>query len=755
MEDVSLLPQPAELAAFGQFPPYLARAVRREWLRRRCYPAPGVCGDADAGSWLASLADSMPARALPLSACDDELCDFAAQAANDGSRLRMHGASLEELAAFCHQRGVGLPAGDSEDSIARRVGCPVWWRRNLRKQAARRTEMLAIRLGLVHKRAGLYASHDTLLRRRAQKRRNSALLEAMQAVNELGDTFTLAELAERSTANPALRRAELMTRIAGFEYIARGLDMAGEFLTITAPSRFHPVHAKGGRRNGKYDGSTPLDARDYLAGMWSRITAALARAGIRIFGFRVAEPHHDGTPHFHGLFFLHRAEVATFRRIVARHAVRECRQELGLTYCLTRAAALDKARALKAAGQQGSLRHIAARLRVEADFWARPPRRVWWAIRARVFFKAINWRLGTAAGYIAKYVAKNIDGQQQNGHSVGLDFEAAQGEVDVMVTAQRVDAWAACWGIRQFQQVGGPPVGVWRELRRWDYAGAEAVLQVAAVAADAGNWGRFMEVMGGYEARRKDMPLRVAKEMAGPNRYGEQAGQPSVVFGVVEVESGVVAKSRVHEWTISNGRTAPAWTRVNNSTKPVNERDIVIDQARLDQVHPEEWVSFKLAIDEMERYERIKPVDTPFLPPAQMAVQQRTRRSALMAYEEQRGLLRQFSHLIDEWVGGHMAKVVARRDLDSRLAVGRALYKRVARTPGRGLEVIADARIFYLNDHARREREAAAPPGRWQAGGSSQPITVQLAQATAAARRWVANTNPDAAGVLTLGRSPP
>ena len=83
--------------------------------------------------------------------------------------------------------------------------------------------------------------------------------------------------------------------------------------------------------------------------------------------------------------------------------------------------------------------------------------------------------------------------------------------------------------------------------------------------------------------------------------------------------------------------------------------------------------------------------------------------------------------------------------------VGRALYKRAAKTPGRGLEVIADARIFYLNEHARLEREAAAPPGRWHSGGSSLPIAVQLAQATAAARRWVADTDPDAAGVLTLG----
>nr|MDQ4540642.1 hypothetical protein [Chromobacterium amazonense] len=109
---------------------------------------------------------------------------------------------------------------------------------------------------------------------------------------------------------------------------------------------------------------------------------------------------------------------------------------------------------------------------------------------ARVAFEAIDWKRGTAAGYIAKYIAKNVDGAKHNGDSVGVDFEALDhagvagpddgaskdqaAATDATVTAVRVDAWASHWGIRQFQQIGGPPVGVWRELRRWDYQAADA-----------------------------------------------------------------------------------------------------------------------------------------------------------------------------------------------------------------------------------------------------------------------------------------
>lgn len=69
-----------------------------------------------------------------------------------------------------------------------------------------------------------YVSRETLVRRIQQNERNQAAMEAIVLRNELDQEYTVAELVATGPANRAIRRAELMTRISGFERIAGDME---------------------------------------------------------------------------------------------------------------------------------------------------------------------------------------------------------------------------------------------------------------------------------------------------------------------------------------------------------------------------------------------------------------------------------------------------------------------------------------------------------------------------------------------------
>ena len=519
---------------------------------------------------------------LSLSAPDHEICHYAeaqAQVFCELNHNHLTTGNIDQILKRLDKLGITVEA-ETEEGLRARVADPLFWRRNIRKFITRKIESIGRQqLGLVHRHSQLYCTDDSVVRFLQQTARNQKILEQVLAVNQYGQEFTLFELMEKSTANPKLRRAELMTRISGFEYIAVELGHAGEFITLTCPSRFHPRLARSGQRNPKFDGSAPDEAAQYLQQVWSRIQAGLARENIKIYGFRVAEPHHDGTPHWHGLFFMEKQHVARFRQIVARHACRENREELGLSYVLTKTEANALARIQQAKirtyttdkKQIPSIATLQKRIKIEKSVWDNPPSHIWQDVSARIEFKAIDWKRGTAAGYIAKYIAKNIDGMTNHDDPIGFDFETDG--LNAKATSIRVRAWSHVWGIRQFQQIGGAPVTVWRELRRLEYAQnneEQNTLLSAAFAADKGDWAKFCLLMGGVNKRRKEQNLTLLKKTQEElNRYGEPRADSTL--GVVEKETGFFKVTRDYQWQIKlNGKvlggfTAP-WTCVNNST---------------------------------------------------------------------------------------------------------------------------------------------------------------------------------------------
>ncbi|PHV09709.1 hypothetical protein CSQ89_20240, partial [Chitinimonas sp. BJB300] len=161
-------------------------------------------------------------------------------------------------------------------------------------------------------------------------------------------------------------------------------------------------------------------------------------------------------------------------------------------------------------------------------------------------------RVGGAVAYLTKYLTKNLDGKSEQRRedgehlAMGDDYEA---DTDSITGAQKVRAWASLWHVRQFQFYGGPPVALWRELRKLRGTKQDdTVIDQAATAADTGDWSLFCQLLGGPLARRKDLPLSLAKEDRPEqvNRYGEAAC--AVVKGVEAGSAKVVTRTKT--WAI-------------------------------------------------------------------------------------------------------------------------------------------------------------------------------------------------------------
>lgn len=502
-----------------------------------------------------------------------------------------------------------------------------WWKRQLYKFLYRAFEAIMRECGMVHRRADLYVSNEAFKRFEQRKLKARAFFEQAEAIcEETGESFVLAELWEHSMANPAIRRMELMTRMRGFDEISRVHGHYGCMVTLTCPSRFHKKLSKNSADNPKFDGSTPRDGADYLQKVWTQIRANLGRAGIRIYGFRIAEPHHDATPHWHLLLFMEQAHKEAFRRVVAKYGCRADREELGLNYFET-----DKERAaeakrrqeaiLRESGKKISLAQLKAAMKTEDEFWENYSFRFWQKSRAsaRVDFKDIDPAKGCAAAYLAKYVSKNIDGLTNSGESMGDDDEAEPG-TSAPETAKRVGAWASQWGIRQFQQIGGVPVTLYRELRRVHVDAEDSLLYRAVHAADQGDWGKFVALLGGDDyafVKRADLPLALYKEETEErNQYGEE--KAAILRGVVELETGEYLISREKEWVLKYGGSAAAWTCVNNCTIPATPEEIEQTLAACDEIDdlpnwdilPDESWDFDLGFEGEERGKgRLKKAD--------------------------------------------------------------------------------------------------------------------------------------------------
>ncbi len=456
---------------------------------------------------------------------DDDLREQAEKAAESVQRLAdlwAHNGTdpaviLKTLRRIAKRHCIYPPNQRGAQAQISRMCDAGFWRRALRHRF-KAVELTAIQRGAVHKHASPYVSDKALRRHERHSARMVEQMAALEAINQTtGETCPMPDLIDASLANPANRRSALMVRIKGIEVHARTKGHVGLFLTITCPSRMHPRSSVTGAANPAYDGTWPTKANKYLGRVWSNAMRAADRRGIEPYGLRVVEPHHDACPHWHVLAFVPADQADDLASLMRRYALRDTPNEPG-------------------------------------------------AQERRFTVERIDPTKGSAAGYVAKYVSKSIDGE-------GVDKDTESGK-DGHSTARRQIAWARGWNIRQFDFFGVPPITPTREFYR--VAGETLPGQVlpelhaACKANDYAAWLATAEAHG--------LSFGVDYSERPSTRY---RGETTKAVQGVRVAGGDLAgllhiTTRHDTWRIerrpktaagqaSSPPIPPPWTRINNS----------------------------------------------------------------------------------------------------------------------------------------------------------------------------------------------
>lgn len=361
-----------------------------------------------------------------------------------------------------------------------------WWRRKLNTQFSRQMEEFERANGGVRaKTQCAYISNTGLGRHRIEKKRNEEFIKSCVMVNaKTGESVDLYEIWKGSIANKEVRFAEMARRVRGISDYADIKGMEARFLTLTLPSKFH-AYTKKGYKNSKYQGKTPKDGIDHLNNNAAKVRAKLNRDGIQYAGMKTTEANHDGTPHQHIMIWASENDIDEIERVYKKYSCEEDSHEI--------------------LGSE----------------------------EKRFTSVKINKEKGSAISYLIKYISKNISSEK-----LGIDDESG---LEGAESAERVTAWAATWGIRQFSFFGVPPVGVYRAMRKraLPLNGCESIelRELHEVCRD-GDYAKYIELMGGFCVKRGDERF-IALEQENERLSQLLGDEIKVVIGVqMNLESG-------------------------------------------------------------------------------------------------------------------------------------------------------------------------------------------------------------------------
>jgi len=441
----------------------------------------------------------------------------------------------DELAAYCREWQVTPPYKNvvqknklipAAECAIFRLRCDKWWLRKFKRIKDQTNEHILIAIGDVQKKISPYISAQSLQEWKQQQKANRDYLEAMELFSfhtcpdtgkEYEQIVSLAAMADASSSNPKNRFTELMVRCRGLENLSIDDGYQGLFITLTAPSKYHA-------HSDKWNGCTPKETQAYLVSTWAKIRAELKRKGITYYGVRVTEPHHDATPHWHLLLWVMPNQGDRLIYTMEDYAKREDGTEKG-------------------------------------------------ANEHRFVVEVIDPNKGSATGYIAKYLSKNINGEYiekkhisngggdlsgtNTGESLQVDGEDFDSGKSANEGAQRATAWASRWNLRQFQFFGAEPVTIYREARRLSLTAEDAEVEKIRQAVEStdkkGKWYAFTQAM------RSSRVVLAYEEST--NDYAEKIKK---IKGLIS--STGYEETREGSFALRKRGSGSPWSPVNNCT---------------------------------------------------------------------------------------------------------------------------------------------------------------------------------------------
>ena len=287
---------------------------------------------------------------------------------------------------------------------------------------------------------------------------------------------------------------------------SRGFEELAQDLGYTALFITWTLPSKYHRNSPKWNGASVKEGHQALMSKWAIARAEIAKLDIHYFGFRVAEPHKDATSHAHYFLFCSPEHKDDIIEILRERAISEDRAELGND------------------------------------------------ISPRFDVKEADPKKGGATAYIAKYVSKNINGNHMP-------------ESEAEESAYRARAWSSTHRIRQFQQFGGEPVSLWRNLRRAtpDQTAIDPKLEELRQAADSSKWSLFCQLAQAAKVEYEDRENQygeITKKVIGFSWLGTLIQTASEQYSLVKTKD---------VQRLQKARSALPWSTENNCNSPLVE----------------------------------------------------------------------------------------------------------------------------------------------------------------------------------------